>query len=119
MKDNVRIEVQDIDGILRQVAITTTYRVSRYGQPEREFDCLGKAQDSLEGIGSGEGYEVNTHEECKVLPANCNKCGRKIVYDGTPCYCKKILERADTDSISDVNTSVIDRHQPFEMDWDR
>jgi hypothetical protein len=95
MKDNERTELQDIDGKVRLVKVTTTWRVSHYGQPEREFDCFWKAQDSLEGIGSGDGYEIDIHEEHKVLAEaqkDCLACGFELTAGSTDGYCAGCVE---------------------------
>jgi len=103
MKDNERTELQDIDGKVCLVKLIITWRVTRHGQPEREFDCLGKAQDSLEGVGSGDGYEIILHEEQKVLAEaqkDCLACGFELTlaqamlveHGGTDGYCAGCVE---------------------------
>jgi len=64
---NQRIETQDIDGKLCKVKLTTTWRVSRYGTPDRQFRCLGKAQDYLEGCLPSDGFAIEKHISYRII----------------------------------------------------
>lgn len=102
MKDNERTELQDLDGKVCLVKVTTTWRVTYHGQPEREFDCLGKAQDFCECM-HDRGYEFDKHEEHKVLAEaqkDCLACGFELTlsqamlveHGGTDGYCEGCVE---------------------------
>ena len=62
-----QIETQDIDGKLCEVELTTTWRVTRCGTADKQFDCLGKAQDYLEGCLPSDGFAIEKHISHRII----------------------------------------------------